>query len=399
MTKPTEAPYNDDFIPAQESITRVIRDHSAARWHPGLRVDRYFGLPESDKVSQEWQKQFLEMLCKGQNREDASETQVLESALARRAWLIAAAGASRTRTLSMRTVWRLAAHLSRASTLENGNTCLHPLYGFFYLPGSGLKGMARAYASRKDTPRTAPGWDEEDITRIMGSKSGDARGAEDLQAGRVAFLDALPERSPRLLLDIINNHHTKYYQHGGHPGDWEKPNMIYFLTVAPDTRFRFDLVHMGGSDASGDSARDLELAAHWLHGALAELGAGAKTAAGYGYFDDSSAELDQAKKRAPSVSAKTAATEPGSAYPAAQSEADIDSEIAKLNQAGLDGLIDELERMPPIWGARLIRYLSEVLYGQRYWGKLVEDARMSASPARRRMETIKALQGSGALKS
>lgn len=40
----------------------------------------------------------------------------------------------------------LTLHLSRGSALENAGICLHPLYGFVYLPGSGLKGMARAYA-------------------------------------------------------------------------------------------------------------------------------------------------------------------------------------------------------------------------------------------------------------
>ena len=37
----------------------------------------------------------------------------------------------------------LTLHLARASALENAGICLHPIYGFAYLPGTGLKGLAR----------------------------------------------------------------------------------------------------------------------------------------------------------------------------------------------------------------------------------------------------------------
>ncbi|HOL62308.1 MAG TPA: hypothetical protein PK103_02950, partial [Elusimicrobiales bacterium] len=37
-------------------------------------------------------------------------------------------------------------HLSRATVLENTGICFHPIYGFVYIPGSGIKGLARAYA-------------------------------------------------------------------------------------------------------------------------------------------------------------------------------------------------------------------------------------------------------------
>ena len=47
----------------------------------------------------------------------------------------------------------LTLHLVRASALENAGICLHPLYGFVYLPGTGLKGMARAYAETVWLPR------------------------------------------------------------------------------------------------------------------------------------------------------------------------------------------------------------------------------------------------------
>ena len=47
---------------------------------------------------------------------------------------------SRAHTWSQATSGRLTLHLARASALENAGLCLHPLYGFTYLPGTGLKG-------------------------------------------------------------------------------------------------------------------------------------------------------------------------------------------------------------------------------------------------------------------
>ena len=55
-------------------------------------------------------------------------------------WKSVTAGAT---TVSAITIGPLTLHLARASALENAGICLHSLYGFTYLPGSGLKGMAR----------------------------------------------------------------------------------------------------------------------------------------------------------------------------------------------------------------------------------------------------------------
>jgi len=174
------------------------------------------------------------------------------------------------------TVWRLAAHLSRASSLENGSVCLHPLYGFAYLPGSGLKGLALAQAKLSSTVPS----DQESIQRIFG--------APGHGAGSVIFLDAWPEAWPKLQRDIVNNHHRHYYERRGKdspPGDWESPNPTYFLAVAPGTAFRFAVLSVPARSAGSN---DVHLAKRWLQQGLQELGAGAKTAAGYGYFGEPS---------------------------------------------------------------------------------------------------------------
>ena len=198
---------------------------------------------------------------------------------------------------TMVTAGPLALHLSRASALENAGTCLHRVYGFAYLPGTGLKGLARSYAEtvwaaaeeddgRKTsaeeaaTRRTAA---ERKIRRVFGHQNDSSGGGE---AGEIVFHDAWPAESwPRLVPDIVNNHHTKYYGAGTDdferpPGDWEEPNMVQFLTVAPGQKFRFAVAPR----RAGEPAELAQQAREWLTAALVEEGAGAKTAAGYGGF-------------------------------------------------------------------------------------------------------------------
>src|SRR5206468_1544822 len=85
---------------------------------------------------------------------------------------------------------------------------------------------------------------------------------------------------PRLIVDIVNNHHASYYRGEDAPGDWETPTLVYFLAVPPGQEFEFALGKRRDdvADAVLDNARA------WLDGGLTYLGCGAKTAAGYGRF-------------------------------------------------------------------------------------------------------------------
>lgn len=165
--------------------------------------------------------------------------------------------------------WRLIVGLGAAHVLETSIT-LHRIYGFPFIPGSGLKGMTRAYAelvlgkSERD----------DDFRRIFGSQQ---KGKE--QAGEVIFFDAIPAQVPRLKLDVMNPHYGEYYRGGSTPpADWLSPVPVYFLTVER-TPFLFALA------ARRKEANGLVGAAvQWFKAALSELGVGAKTAAGYGYF-------------------------------------------------------------------------------------------------------------------
>ncbi len=108
----------------------------------------------------------------------------------------------------------------------------------------------------------------------------------DTFAGTIAFLAASPKRDPGLELDVVTPHHTEYYQSKGKfeiATDTEDPVPVYFPVVKPQGAqdyFTFPLIPLSRAVAG-----DLASAKNWLSHGLQLFGLGAKTAAGYGYFD------------------------------------------------------------------------------------------------------------------
>jgi len=104
--------------------------------------------------------------------------------------------------------------------------------------------------------------------------------------GACIFYDAVVARlSPQGALfeaDVMTPHFADYYTNTGEkpPDDAGNPNPITFVTVAAGTTFAFAV----GLRPGGDPAAR-EQAVAWLKAALHELGIGAKTAAGYGIFE------------------------------------------------------------------------------------------------------------------
>ncbi len=150
--------------------------------------------------------------------------------------------------------------------------------GVPFLPGSSLKGAARAYAEQwlvaataKDSPERQALQDE--FVRLFG-----ARGAAP-DSGCVIIHALYPETPPTLRLDVLNPHFSPYYLEGEAPGDWHAPRPVYFLTAAPGPHWR-TAVQPTVRAAEGDAAR----AAKILAEALTMTGVGGKTALGYGVF-------------------------------------------------------------------------------------------------------------------
>jgi CRISPR type III-B/RAMP module RAMP protein Cmr6 len=245
----------------------------------------------------------------------------------RNAWLPVNCEAIYARLMS-----RLMVNLA-GGVMENANVHLDR-YGLPIIPGSAAKGCARRMALQSlhdwieaGTERPSPddscapncegfetpsemlaaiarvfGWKEDDWKNDEKSDFAWATGgsmellnhakslnlAFDTFAGSVAFLAALPNRDPGLELDVVTPHHTKYHQ--GDKGyatapDTEDPVPIFFPAVRAQGEtdyFTFPIIPLRLAK-EGDAA----FSKRWLAHGLDLFGIGAKTSAGYGWFDSS----------------------------------------------------------------------------------------------------------------
>lgn len=205
--------------------------------------------------------------------------------------------------------WRMiVGHGERGNAYEIG-LALHGTYGWPVIPGSGLKGLASAFARvhgddlrPADSDDSGAGSEEltkltKDYREIFGTdlllgKEGKRLAPEARKLGQVRFLDALPDGAPATVsVDVLTPHEKPYYddtlsqnrsREHVFPGEHHQPVPVQFLTITAGT-FVADLV--------GDDDDLTSQAACWLKKGADQLGIGAKTAAGYGYMKPASEEL------------------------------------------------------------------------------------------------------------
>jgi CRISPR type III-B/RAMP module RAMP protein Cmr6 len=163
--------------------------------------------------------------------------------------------------------------------LENANLCIHRHYGFPYIPGSAVKGIARHAAWCE----WADGGGNEEIAKNIAKVFGCPTGEKALdsvlkqlniaeQSGSVSFLPAYPtDNKWKLVVDVLTSH-------GG--CDTKNPIPIFFPAVEKGATFSFSIVPINGRS----SEEDLAFAVKYLQQGLTNNGVGAKTAAGYGWF-------------------------------------------------------------------------------------------------------------------
>jgi CRISPR-associated protein Cmr6 len=171
----------------------------------------------------------------------------------------------KTKKLELKPIWRLVINLGAASVYET-SLLFHRNYAVPIIPGSAVKGVTHHYAEEYGKSS------EDEIAKIFGTQD---------KKGEVIFFDALPvidRDRDFIVLDVMNVHYRDYYQDekGKTPGDWMNPNPVFFLTVE-GIRFRFTV-------ASKDE-KLAERATELLKEVLLTIGIGAKTSAGYGYFE------------------------------------------------------------------------------------------------------------------
>jgi CRISPR-associated protein Cmr6 len=174
---------------------------------------------------------------------------------------------------------------------ENGFAFCDP-HGVPVLAGSGVKGCLRRAAMDLD-------WPKERVDAYFGAEvdsgadEGHCRGAADVW-------DAYPV-ADRMRADIMNPHFTHYYDGGKEPSDNGVPNPIRFLCVPPGARVTFRVALSRPAMVPNGENWQLALRDVFAH-AFVWTGFGAKTAIGYGRFEDPSKPArGGAKPRGPAI--------------------------------------------------------------------------------------------------
>lgn len=200
----------------------------------------------------------------------------LEAANARQKKLVESLGG---RLVPAETDWRFVSGLGNSHPFEAG-FIWHRILGAPYLPGSSVKGLIRAWADPWSGWGDSTRWEE--IKRLFGDTDTDG-------VGSIVVFDALPRTVPRLEVDIMNPHYGPYYQDPKRnpPADYYSPVPIFFLTVAPNEKFCFSIAPRPRAyQPCEEKAKEMDLdkSVEFLTEALSTLGAGGKTAVGYGVF-------------------------------------------------------------------------------------------------------------------
>jgi len=196
--------------------------------------------------------------------------------------------------------WHFATGLGNPHPVENG-FLWHSTLGAPYIPGSAVKGLVRSWVEawmpfEEETQRCAT------LYRWFGSEDKNFKERKRLRgegfqppslgrdfdtvAGAFLFFDALPTGPVTIKTDVMTPHMGKWYEQGGEiasvgeadklPSDWHDPIPVCFL-VADKPRFQFCV-----APRRAESKDEIPHVMQALGDALELLGAGAKTAVGYG---------------------------------------------------------------------------------------------------------------------
>lgn len=261
---------------AQKTFTDALENASSA--HSGLLFDKFpdgWDERQGYQLADNAKKQFfLNVINKYQTTKPLLEVG-LDNALTRQRALLNHFKI-KGESITVTTDWRFVSGLGAAHPYETG-FIWHRTLSVPYLPGSSVKGLMRAWATH---------WgglnEQQEIIRLFGAKDGEAN------CGALIVFDALPSKPPTLEIDILNPHYSEYYQDSTKPpADYLSPKPVFFLTVAPGQDFEFFIAPRLG--ASDQPKKDLEMGMELLLEALKTLGAGGKTAVGYGVFKESKA--------------------------------------------------------------------------------------------------------------
>jgi len=228
-----------------------------------------------DKFCDQWQEGWdglgetgKKNWIQGVTRGPVGDIRIINEVVNRRLNLINKCGGT---ALYFKTEGPFVTGLGRNHPVENG-FAWHQSLGTPYLPGSSVKGIVRSWAKV---------WEEEAdevVNRIFGP-----RGSDSASVGSVIFLDSIPVDQVQLKSDVMTPHYGPYYQGNEPPADWHNPVPVPFLVVDSKQDFLFGLLPRRPTE--WQDKEDCQKAVGWLKLALKYVGGGAKTAAGYGRFE------------------------------------------------------------------------------------------------------------------
>lgn len=200
--------------------------------------------------------------------------------------------------------FRMIIGLGTDTVYETGMT-LHHIYGFPYIPGQAVKGVLRSYIINEFfESKEKDAYTDKLFCDIFGCPKESVY--KEARQGNIYFFDILPQNTPTIEVDIMNPHYSDYYDKGKKPpADYLSPKPFNFLTVGKDTKFEFILgipqkvtqkfrdyrdsalaKRIREEFGIDDDAGLLKASEVLLHKALTTHGIGAKTAVGYGYFQE-----------------------------------------------------------------------------------------------------------------
>ena len=236
-------------------------------------------------------------------------------------------------TLKMKLGGRLIINQA-GGVLENANLCIHRHFGYPYIPGSALKGIARhsaweewmelkeerecskeqelkefalkialtfGYPTNDKMPRNT-----KDINREAKSDYLDEflvseypelfgdNGAYSSFSGAVSFFAAMPSSSYKLVTDVLTCHHNEYYSGKQEKAyDNENPVPVFFPAVEEGAVFKFTVIPLNKCKLIKNKFDfdPVKFAMDSLKEGLEIHGIGAKTSAGYGWFEEDPAEM------------------------------------------------------------------------------------------------------------
>lgn len=285
--------YNELQMDANDPINHLHHNkYQAISPHMGLWFERFYNAyPNVKQINPQAkrQKEEAKWLGKFQDKKAGNKNALQYKTLQQMALCHALQGS----TLFASTHWHFVTGMGLPHPIENG-MAWHPTLGVPYLTGAAVKGIVRSWLEAWDVNEDSE-QQKERLWQWFGSDDKDPERQSKqhvTQAGSLIFFDALPSEVPTLSIDVMTPHMGKWYAEGKTienleddadkiPADWHDPIPIKFL-VAKRIHLQFFVAPRNQKCASTIDMHEVISA---LKDALEWIGAGAKTAVGYGQFN------------------------------------------------------------------------------------------------------------------